>query len=189
MKPYRPFSFRDDVQIAPLRVKHSDAMYRWMRDPEVSQNIGLKKKPTLSGTRSWVRSAIKNETIVPFAILLSAHHVGNVVLDMIDAHLGTARLSVYVGESSARRKGVGFTASYLAIHHAFERLGLQKVWLTVHAENLRAMETYCRLGFCLEGILRAEFLLGQRRIPSLYMGLLLEEFRSHFSACNAEEKS
>jgi RimJ/RimL family protein N-acetyltransferase len=189
MNPEDASLCRDDVQLDPLRVEHGDAMYAWMKDPEVKQNIGLKRKSTSSRTKSWIRSALEDETTVPFAVLLSGKYVGNVVLDKIDRDGGTARLSLYIGQSSARQRGVGLTASYLAIRHGFECMGLRKIWLTVHAEHFRAIKTYRRLGFSLERTVRDDFLLGQRRIPNLYMGLSVEEFqkRSRAHHCQGEE--
>ena len=186
MKRDNTFPLRNDVRLDPLRVKHARAMCAWMKDPVVIRNIGFGKKPTLAGTKHWVRAALQSESTSAFAILRSDRHVGNVVLDRIDGRLGTARLSVYVGESSQRRKGIGSTACYLAIRHGFECLALHKIWLTVHAEHFRAIETYRRLGFSLEGILRGEFLLGERRIPVLYMGLFREDFPAAAGACHGD---
>jgi RimJ/RimL family protein N-acetyltransferase len=54
-------------------------------------------------------------------------------------------------------------------------LGLYKVWLTVHAENVAARRAYEAVGFVEEGRLRGEFLLGERRVDALYMGVLAGE--------------
>ena len=118
---------------------------------------------------------MRDATIRPFAILVEGKHVGNVVLDRIDRHLGTARLSIYIGERSARGVGVGRTAVRLALRHAFGPLRLRKVWLTVHERNVPAIETYRSVGFVVEGILRNEFRLGRNWINALYMGILAGE--------------
>jgi RimJ/RimL family protein N-acetyltransferase len=103
--------------------------------------------------------------------------VGNVVLDKTDTYLGTSRLSVYVGESQARGRGVGLTGIYLALLDGFERYDLHKVWLTVHIHNQSAVRTYRKLQFKVEGVLRDEFWLEGRRIDAYYMGLLRKEFQ------------
>jgi RimJ/RimL family protein N-acetyltransferase len=167
---------RNDVRLASLTGQHAQTMYQWMRDPVVSRNLGLRSEPSLEKTVSWIRQALEDPTVHPFAILVCEQHVGNVVLDRLDDYLATARFSIYVGEPSARQSGVGLTAAYLALLHGFQEIGLHKIWLTVHTQNIAAINTYAKLGFALEGILRDEFWLDGHRLNALYMGLLRSEF-------------
>jgi RimJ/RimL family protein N-acetyltransferase len=172
----RRLKLRSDVSIGPLTLNHAPNMLSWMLDPEVSANIGLTRAPTLERTRTWIENALLGESIWPYAIFLNAAHVGNVVLDQADRHLGSARVSVYVGASEARGAGVGLTGMYHALGKCFLDHGLHKVWLTVHARNAPAIHTYVALGFQIEGVLRDGFLLDGERLPALYMGLLKEDF-------------
>jgi RimJ/RimL family protein N-acetyltransferase len=167
-------SLRDDVTLEPLERAHANAMLQWMGDPEVRANVGVRASPSLERTLQWIESARQDPTCHPFAICLGGRHVGNVVLDRLDTHLGTIRLSIYLGET--RSAGIGRTAVALALQHAFEVMQLNKVWLTVHSENARAIRAYERVGFRVEGRLREEFMLGERRLDALYMGVLAHEF-------------
>lgn len=167
---------RNEIEIVPLTLSHSEKMYHWMLDPAVSENIGLRSEPSPQGTTDWIKKSQQDATTQPFAILFRGQHVGNVVLDRIDNYLHCSRLSIYIGEPTARGSGVGLTAAYLAMTEGFERLSLDKIYLTVHSRNFPAINTYTRLGFALEGILRDEFLIGSERISALYMGILKKEF-------------
>ena len=89
--------------------------------------------------------------------------------------MATGRLSIYVGEASSRGKGVGRAAVQHAVQHAFETLGLNKIWLTVHAQNAVAIAAYVAAGFAVEGILRDEFVLRGKRCAALYMSILKAE--------------
>jgi RimJ/RimL family protein N-acetyltransferase len=171
-------TIRQDVRLVPLEPGHGERMLKWMRDPEVSENLGLRSEPSAERTADWIRSAAESDDVAPFAILRGDEHVGNVVLDRIDRYLGTARLSVYVGEAGARGSGVGRAGVYRALEYAFGSLGMHKVWLTVHAENRRAVASYAALGFQQEGLLRGEFFIGERRVDAYYMGLLRPEWES-----------
>lgn len=168
---------RQDVKIAPLTLEHASNMYQWMRDPTVSRNIGLRSEPSLEKTITWITNALQDPLIRPFAVLLNGQHVGNVILDRVDTYLASARLSAYIGEPSARRSGVGLTAIYLTLLEGFENMGSHKIWLTVHSRNFAAIDTYARLGFVLEGILRDEFWLDGERVAVLYMSLLYDNFK------------
>jgi RimJ/RimL family protein N-acetyltransferase len=151
-------------------------MFQWMTDPEVSINIGLRTEPSLEKTHSWLRRALEDRGTRAYAILLDGRHVGNLIFDRIDDYLATARLSIYIGEREARGRGVGSKALRLGLTEAFERLSLNKVWLIVHVHNTRAIQTYLRAGFVMEGIVRDEFRLNGQLVPAFYMGILSADF-------------
>ena len=161
-----------EVALVPLESGHAPAMHRWMHDPVVAENLGLRSEPSLDKSLAYVEKANSDPTIHARAILADDVHVGNVVLDRIDRTVRTARLHIYVGEASVRGHGVGKRAVSLAVRAAFEELGLQKVWLTVHSGNARAIATYVACGFQVEGVHRREFLLGGRLVDEIYMGVL-----------------
>jgi RimJ/RimL family protein N-acetyltransferase len=168
---------RPDVHLVPLTLAHAPNMHRWMGDPVVRRNIGLRREPSLDATMAWIAAAQQDHSLHPFAVMMAERHVGNVVLDRIDDYLATGRLSVYIGDAAVRGAGIGLTGIYRLLAVGFEGLGLHKIWLTVHVGNARAIATYTRLGFALEGILRDEFILDGQRLPVLYMGLLRDDFR------------
>jgi RimJ/RimL family protein N-acetyltransferase len=166
------------VALVPLALGHADAMYRWMLDPEVASNVGLRAAPSRERTLAFIERASSDDTICARAIVENGTHVGNVVLDRIDRYLGTTRLHIYVGEAAARGRRVGRTALILALDLAFGELGLHKVWLTVHVKNARAIAAYKAVGFVVEGTHREEFLLDGKRVDEVYMGVLASEHRA-----------
>jgi RimJ/RimL family protein N-acetyltransferase len=173
----RTIALDERVQLAPLTLDHAAAMARWMDDPVVSRNLGLRSAPSFEKTCAWIERAQTDATVYARAALLDQVHVGNVVLDQIDAYLGSARLSIYIGEAAARHAGVGRTALYRLLREGFERLSLHKIWLTVHCEHQPAITLYTRLGFTLEGVHRDEFRLDGRRVNLWYMGMLHDDFK------------
>jgi RimJ/RimL family protein N-acetyltransferase len=152
-------------------------MHRWTSDDEIRDGLGLRAASTREGTELWIARALADDTTRAFAIHDGGAHVGMVVLDRIDRHVGTARLHIYVGAPEVRGRGIGRAATKLAVERAFGELGLHKVWLTVHARNARAIAAYVSAGFQVEGVLRDEFLLRGERVAALYMGILRSESR------------
>lgn len=165
----------DSVELRGIESTDAERMLHWMLNPEVADNIGLRAQPNLDRTREWIANTRANKDVHPWAIIHAGTHVGNVVLDRIDSYVQSARLSIYLGELSARGKGVAYTAVHLALERGFAS-GLERIWLTVHERNTRAALLYARLGFRLEGILRGEFLLRGERINALQMSILRSEF-------------
>lgn len=176
-----PRFLREDVSLDELCIAHAKAMYKWACDPTVADNIGLTDEPSLEKTIKWIETRREDPSTRALAILLQGVHVGNVVLDRIDPHLRSSRLSIYIGKRTVRGQGVGRTAIWLALKLAFLELGLHKVWLTVHSENYRALNLYLRLGFVIEGVHRDEFLLRGRRLAVFYLGMLRPEFLARAS--------
>src|SRR5476649_2041499 len=101
---------RDDVTLAPLALEHAPRMWTWMTDPAVRESVGVRESPSLEKSQDWIRRALTDAAVRAFAIMQGGEHVGNGILDRIDSYLQSARLSIYVGEKSARGQGVGQTA-------------------------------------------------------------------------------
>ena len=163
-----------EIELRPLQSAHAEAMLRWMLDPEIADNVGLRSTPTLERTQAW----IARTDVDAQAIYFAGRHVGNVVLDQFDDYLQTARLSVYLGEPSARGRGVAREALRMALAHGFGGRQLYRIWLTVHARNARALALYNGLGFRQEGVLRGDVLLRGDRVDAVLLSMLRSEFEN-----------
>lgn len=91
-----------------------------------------------------------------------------------------AQLGILIGESDAWNKGYGPEAIVLLLNWLFNHRGYHRVWLTVQANNARAMRAYEKVGFVREGVWREHnFYDGRWHDEHLY-GLLAEEFNARF---------
>ena len=64
----------------------------------------------------------------------------------------------------------------------FGTLGLERVWLTVTADNARAIRSYEKVGFQLEGVMRRAFRVRGRLTDSLLMSILRDEWEAAAAA-------
>ena len=87
-----------------------------------------------------------------------------------------AELSIWIGEGY-RNGGNGTEALRLALRHAFGALTLHKVYLRVLEYNTRAIRTYQKVGFRVEGTLRDEMKVQGRWHNLVYMGIMASELR------------
>ncbi|MBK8421200.1 GNAT family protein [Candidatus Villigracilis saccharophilus] len=85
-------------------------------------------------------------------------------------------LGISIGERDYWGRGYGTDAMRLAVQYAFLELGLRRVSLGLHAYNERALKSYQKVGFKLEGRMRGEGLRDGVRYDSLWMGILREEW-------------
>jgi RimJ/RimL family protein N-acetyltransferase len=102
--------------------------------------------------------------------------IGTIGLHDIDLENGRAELGIAIGEPTEWGKGLGSDATRAICDFGFGTLRLERIGLSVYAENERARRTYERVGFSHEGTLRhARFAYGRYEDVHV-MGLLRDEW-------------
>ena len=81
-----------------------------------------------------------------------------------------------IGDRDFWSKGYGTDMMKIALRYAFLELGLQRVSLGLHEYNPRALRSYEKAGFRLEGRTRKDVLREGKRTDTLWMGILREEW-------------
>ncbi len=104
------------------------------------------------------------------------HAIGRIRLDNIDETEGHARLALGIWHPDDWGHGFGTEASMLALGHAFNAMRLHRVDLIVLEENRRAIRSYEKCGFRVEGVLRERALVRGQRQNDLVMAVLRREF-------------
>jgi RimJ/RimL family protein N-acetyltransferase len=89
-----------------------------------------------------------------------------------------AWLYIVIHERDFLSKGYGTDAMKLIVQYGFEELNLQRITLGLHGYNERALKTYQKVGFQLEGKMRGEGKREGARYDGLYMGILREEWEA-----------
>lgn len=89
---------------------------------------------------------------------------------------GDTLVAIALGEREYWGKGYGTDAMRLMMRYAFDELNLRRVSLLVFEYNTRAIRSYEKVGFVLEGRVRGAMLRDGRRWDWLYMGILREEW-------------
>src|SRR5215211_5828315 len=87
-----------------------------------------------------------------------------------------AWVGIGIGERDFWSKGYGTDAMKLCLRYAFLELGVQRVALGLHGYNTRALRSYEKAGFRLEGRTRQDVLREGKRSDTLWMGILREEW-------------
>jgi RimJ/RimL family protein N-acetyltransferase len=85
-------------------------------------------------------------------------------------------VGIGIGERDYWGKGYGTDAMKLCLQFAFMELGLQRVSLGLHEYNARALKSYEKAGFRLEGHTRQDVLREGKRTNTLWMGVLRAEW-------------
>lgn len=103
--------------------------------------------------------------------------VGAVYLTSIDWLNRSAEFSIWIGSKDHQNKGLGKYASLQMLSHAFNDLGLQRIYLKVLKRNSRARELYKNIGFVEEGILRKVVFKNGFYEDMMLMSILAEEYK------------
>ncbi len=133
------------------------------------------KPPT---PESYKRSLGRFPDSIKWVIDRRGHAIGGVRLHEIDEEEARARLALGIWHPVDWGHGYGTEASKLVLGHAFNAMNLHRVDLIVLESNRRAIRSYEKCGFKVEGILRERALVGGRRQNDLVMAILRHEFAS-----------
>ena len=163
----------------PETLAKSDA--RWRRDTEFHRLADSDPAELFSEKRikDWIEKRgedIKPERH-PFSIraLAEARLIGFIGL-WVDFVHGEGWVGIGIGEREYWGKGYGTDAMRLVLRYAFTELNLYRVSLGLHEYNSRALHSYEKAGFRMEGRSRKDMMREGRRTDSLWMGILREEW-------------
>lgn len=154
------------IGLTELRYDDSETLFAWINDPETirfNAPYGPVHEP---GHIAWLKAVAKDPSRIVFGIrkLKERRLIG--VVQLIDLHPihRSAELVIRIGAETDRGRGLGTEAVRLAIEFGFRHRNLQRLWLRVFADNIRAIRAYEKAGMQREGTLhRACFIDGQWR--------------------------
>ncbi len=95
-----------------------------------------------------------------------------------------AFVGIGIGERELWSKGLGTDAMMVLLRYGFEELNLRRVSLSVTGNNDRAIRSYEKAGFVIEGRQRGCVLRDNQRQDEVFMGILREEWLAKSKAGN-----
>lgn len=156
-------------------------LYNWLNNSEVTCYIFLGDRPAIMErlVENWEKE-FKSPNDIAFAVVekTDGKVVGSAGLYSINFISRSAEFRIIIGEPEYWDKGIGAEAAKLLVSYAFNKLNLNKVWLGVNADNIRAVKSYEKAGFVREGVLRQEIYRNGRHYDAVRMSVLREEFRT-----------
>lgn len=173
---------------APDPERDAGIFARWRRDSEFVRLLDAGPARLFSNEKhkEWMQKDLVEEqksNVLFFLIRALQDHttIGVLSLDGIRWVHGDAWVSIGLGEKDYWGKGYGTDAIRVLQRYAFEELNLHRLSLTVFDYNQRALRSYEKAGFVLEGRAR-EFLNREgQRYDMIFMGILKREWeRVHY---------
>jgi RimJ/RimL family protein N-acetyltransferase len=157
------------------------AFSRWGRDTEYHRladgdpaQLWSEKK-----IKDWIEKDFEKDPMesVRFSIrtLADDKFIGEISL-WFNWQQGDAWVGIVIGEREYWGQGYGSDAMRLIVQYGFDEANLRRVSLALHSYNPRALRSYEKVGFKMEGVLRGETLREGRRTDTYFMGILREEW-------------
>jgi RimJ/RimL family protein N-acetyltransferase len=162
--------------------KHAALLSRWGRNSEYLHLLDSDPPRLWSAesVKKWIAKELEKENpgFVIFVISLvdGDQPIGFVDLNGINLLHGDCWLGIGIGEPEFWGSGYGTEAMQLVLRYAFEVLSLHRVTLNVFEFNTRAIRSYEKAGYRIEGRQREAMLRDGRRWDILFMGVLREDW-------------
>jgi RimJ/RimL family protein N-acetyltransferase len=153
---------------------------RWYADPEIARLARYQEGPMRS---EEIERFFAARVVGPAALAMAIHEragdrlVGTCAFSQLDGDNGSALFHITIGEKDAWGRGYGTEATRLMLDHAFGTLGLHRVALFVFEFNERAIRTYRRCGFVVEGRSRESVFRDGRWWDEIAMSVLQSDWQ------------
>ncbi len=171
----------DLVRLRPVEPEDADAFYRWHNDEEVMRWLQSYFHESLAALRRRFADRSENSfEKVTFCIETLEEHgrlIGVIALRDADPVNARAQVDIYLGEKEYWGGGYGTDALRAACRYGFDTMRLHSIELTVVEANERAIKSYSKLGFQVDGRLREAFFRDGEWHDELLMCVLRDELR------------
>ena len=163
----------------------SKSFAQWNRDSEYMRLLDS-DPPRLHSSKAikgWLEKDLEKETeMYWFAVraLEDDRLLGDVTLSVINWGSREAFAGIAIGMREFCGKGYGTDAMGLLLRYGFVELNLRRISLNVFEFNQRALRSYEKAGFQMEGRQRQFIQREGRRWDILYMGILREEWMENY---------
>jgi RimJ/RimL family protein N-acetyltransferase len=166
------------------------AFQRWYSDAEVARLTRYQDGPM---RRDEIDRFFAARVVGQDSLALAVHEratdrlIGTCAFSQLDGENGSAMYHITIGEKDCWGRGYGTEATQLMLAHAFETLRLHRVALAVFEFNERAIRSYRRSGFVVEGRAREAIWRDGRWWDEITMSILEPEWqRARRLAAQAE---
>src|SRR5581483_415233 len=170
------------VRLTALDPEHdAESVERWEHDTEYMRLLNV--RPTqLIGAKKWKEQMEEplNERRIEFAIRTLAENrlIGFLNLMGLQNQHGDCFVGIGIGEREFWGKGYGTDAMRVGLRFAFQELNRHRVSLMVVSTNPRAIRSYEKSGFAVEGRTRGTNHRMGERVDIVHMGILRSEWEA-----------
>lgn len=165
------------ISLRPVEREDLPQLRDWRNDQEIRLRTREFRPLNMENQERWfqrISSPGSHDFMFIVEHIANQACVGVVGLCAWSARDRTAECSFYIGDTQARGKGYVTRALTLLHDWGFSELGLDRCWAESYDEA--RTKTLERLGYKREGVLRKHVFRNGKRVDSVMLGLLKEEW-------------
>ena len=169
------------IRLRAIEREDLPSFVQWLNDPEVREGLAAYLPMSMAREERWFEDMLKRPPEEqPFAMDVNIQEnwvlIGSIGFRDFNWVARKAEIGIMIGDKSHWNKGYGTEAMRLMLQHGFETLNLHRIYLKVFANNPRAVRSYEKAGFVLEGRLREAHYAHGAYIDDLIMSMLRPEW-------------
>ena len=176
------------VSLSAPTLQDVERLTEWLKDDEVNTtwyglsedgqplHVGYTPSNVLEGSGSDWDRVFKDDNRKVYAVYTSeGEHIGEAQL-VIEWPLLEAQAFILVGRKDLWHHHYGTMAMVSLLDHAFDSMGLHRIWVDVPEYNKPALQMVEHIGFVMEGHFRKAHRRGDQWFDSYALGLLADEY-------------
>ena len=146
----------EKLSLRPITDADTPNIVRWRNDPEVWRYFLFREPFTPEMHRAWLKNKVETGKVIQYIIVEgeSGKSVGSVYFRDVDEKNESAEYGIFIGETWARRRGLGTETARLFTAFGLDVLRLHRISLKVLGGNEIARRSYEKAGFQTEGVFR-----------------------------------
>jgi RimJ/RimL family protein N-acetyltransferase len=140
--------------------------------------------------KKWLEKEVREGYSFKICTLMDDRLIGSLELSDVNPVTGNAWVGIAIGERGDWGKGYGTDALEVMLRFAFSELNLHRISLNVFEYNSRALNSYLRAGFKVEGRERETLQRDGKRWDLIFMGILRSDWElTHPEYCQKVEEN
>lgn len=163
------------LRLRPLTPEDLPMLMRWLADPEVREFYG--RPPESLAEAHDIYLVAEDAPCWRLVIEDRGRPVGEI--QYFHPYLNerwSAGIDIFIGEPGDRNRGLGTEAVRTLLQHLFEVKGVNRVTIGPEPANRRAIRSYEKTGFQLDGVIRRSYKVDDRWVDAVHMTILDDEW-------------
>lgn len=166
------------MYIRELQEKDAPFMLEWMHDKNLVEFLANDfQKMSIEDCLAFIQNSHTQDGFIHRAVCNEQdEYLGTVSLKNVDVKNGNAEYAIAM-RSAALGTGASKAGTEAILQIAFDEMGLNRVYLNVLKDNMRANRFYEKMGFCYEGMFRGHLFINGAYRDLKWYGITKAEYQ------------
>jgi RimJ/RimL family protein N-acetyltransferase len=176
------------VRLRPIRRDDLPQLRAWFDDPELMRHWG-RPAPLVpdDAFESDLRGRFSRFDDAGYLMIEhpDGRAIGRIDFEQLEMRSRSAEVMILIGDRAVQGQGYGTDAMVTLLRYLFHQRNLHRVSLTVFSWNARAVRSYEKVGFVVEGTLRDDLYFDGAYHDQIAMSILRPEFDARWPSGSA----